>query len=75
MHCPPLLMIAAQQKKYLRLVSVKLAIRGGIGKKRILLKNFQKDFGVERILKKAGEGRLADSNDPFDGNIHGRLQQ
>ena len=22
-------------------------------------------------LKQAGEGRLADSDDPFDGNIHG----
>jgi len=74
-HRPTLLMIATQQKEYLRLKGVAFAIGVKIGEKGILLKNFQKDFSIECILKKAGEGRLADSNDPFDGNVHGRLQQ
>src|SRR5436189_2911579 len=73
MDCPSLLVIAAQQKEYLRLKGITFAIRVEIGKKGILLENFQKDFGIECILKKAGEGRLADSNDPFDGNVHVRL--
>src|SRR5512134_926995 len=72
MHCPPLLVIAAQQKENLRLKGVTFAIGVKIGEKGILLKHFQQDFGVECWLKKAGEGRLADSDDPFDGNIHER---
>jgi hypothetical protein len=53
------------------LKSVALTVGVKIGKKGILLKDFQKDLGVECRLQEAGEGGLADSNDPFDGNIHG----
>jgi hypothetical protein len=71
-HCAPLLMITAQQEEDLRLKRVTLTICIEIGEKRIFLKHFQKDFSVERWLKHTGEGRFADSNDPFDGNVHER---
>src|SRR5215216_3963528 len=60
-HSPPLLMIAAQQKEYLCLKCVPFAVAIKIREKGILLKDLQKDFSVERILKKAGESGLADS--------------
>ena len=72
MHRPPLLVIAAQEKEDLRLKGITFAVSVKIGEKGILFKYFQQDFGVECWLKKAGEGRLADSDDPFDGNIHGK---
>jgi hypothetical protein len=61
--------IAAQQKEDLRLKGVALTISIKIGEKGILLEDLQKDFGVKYGLKQAGKGRLADSDDPFDGNI------
>src|SRR5687767_863686 len=64
-------MIAAQQKEDLRLKCISFAVAVEIGEKRILLKDLQKNFGVEHRLKKAGQGGLADSDDPFNGNIHG----
>jgi hypothetical protein len=56
----------------LRLKGITFAVSVEIGEKRILLENFQEDFGIECWLKKAGEGRFADSDDPFNGNIHER---
>jgi hypothetical protein len=53
------------------LKGVTLTVGVKIGKKRVLLENFQQDLSIEYRLKQASEGRLADSNDPFDGNIHG----
>jgi hypothetical protein len=55
----------------LRLKGVAFTIGVKVGEKGILFKDFQKDFGVEWLLKQAGEGRLADSDDPFNGDIHG----
>jgi len=74
MHGAPLLVVTAQQKEDLRLKGVAFTVSIKIGEKGILFKHFQQNFGVECWLKKAGEGRLADSDDPFDGNVHGRLQ-
>src|ERR1043165_6534939 len=62
-HGAPLLMIATQQEKDLRLNGITFAVSVEIGEKGILLENFQKDFGVKCRLKKAGEGRLARSEE------------
>jgi hypothetical protein len=65
-----LLMITAQQKEDLCLKCVSFAVVVKIGKKGVLLEDLQNDFGVECRLKKAGEGGLTDSYDPFDGYVH-----
>jgi hypothetical protein len=54
------------------LESIAFAVAVEIGEEGILFENFQQDFGIKCVLKKAGEGGLADSDDPFNGNIHGR---
>jgi hypothetical protein len=63
-------MIAAQQKKDLCLKGVAFTVGVEIREKGILLENLKKDLGVKGGLQQAGEGRLSDSDDPFDGNIH-----
>jgi hypothetical protein len=72
MDGPSLLVIAAQQEEDLGLKSIPFAVGVKVRKKWILFEYFQQNFGVECWLKKAGEGRLSDTNDPFDGNIHGK---
>ena len=67
-------MITAQQKENLRLKRISFAVGIKIGQERVLFKDFQNNFGVERGLKQAGEGRLTNSDDPFDGNVHAALQ-
>lgn len=65
-----LLVIAAQQKEDLGLKSIALTVAIKIREERILLEDFQNDLGIECRLKQAGKGRLTDSDDPFDGNVH-----
>jgi hypothetical protein len=63
----PLLLIATQQKEDLCLEGIALPVAVEIRKEWILLEDLEQDFGVKCILKKAGKGRLSNSDDPFDG--------
>src|SRR5512138_2021943 len=64
-HSAALLVIAAQQKEDLRLKRISFAVGIEIGQKRILLEDFEQNLGIKCILKKAGEGGLPNSDDPF----------
>ena len=65
-----LLAIAAEQEEYLGLEGVSGAVTVKIGEKRILLENFEQQFGLKTGLQQAGQGGLANADDPFNGNVH-----
>ena len=64
-----LLSVTAQQKEDLSLEGVARPISVEVTQERVLLEDFQEDFGGQGLAEKACQGRLADPNGAFDGDV------
>jgi hypothetical protein len=48
-----------------------------LGRERVILDDFEQNLGVVARLQQAGQRRLADADDAFDGDVlvvHGKIQ-
>jgi hypothetical protein len=65
-----LLSISTEEKAYLGLKRVSLAICVELGKEWILFEFLQDKIGVEDWVKQSPQGCLSDADHAFDGQIH-----
>src|SRR4030095_3290012 len=70
MYSSALLVITAKQKEDLGLKGIPLTVAIKIREKWVFFKDFENNFGVKSRSQQTGEGRLTNSDDPFDGNVH-----